>query len=410
LSAASARARLETAKRAVAVVFGVNGFVFASWMARLPVVRDELGMTPGQLGLLLLCLSVGSVSALLTSGIVVHRLGPRRACLSAASVMMVALSVVGLTPAIPVLAVALVVVGTGTAVWDVAMNVEGAGVERLLDRPIMPRFHAGWSLGTVAGAGAGAAAAGLHVPLSWHLVTVCGLGLVSVALAVRRYVGPQVWGGWADEPAGAHGTGSSGVLRAWKEPRTILIGLLALGMAFAEGAANDWLAVGLVDGYGVSHAVAALGFGVFVTAMTVGRLVGPWTLGRFGRVRALRTGAVMVAVGVLAVQAGAAVREQSGLAAALLLAAAGSLTWGAGTALGFPVAMSAAADDPRFAAARVSVVASIGYVAFLAGPPVLGLLGDRFGVVRALVGVGVAVLLSLAVAGAAREPETGYGR
>jgi fucose permease len=416
-------ARLEAAKRAVAVVFGVNGFVIASWLARLPAVRDLLRMTPGELGLLLLCVSVGSVSALLTSGVVVHRIGPRRACLSAASVMSVALSVAGLTPAVPVLAVALMVVGAGTAVWDVAMNVEGAGVERLLDRPIMPRFHAGWSLGTAAGAGIGAAAAGLHVPVSWHLVTVCALALASVTVAVRWYVGPQVWG-WPDGPAGdpvgggdpvdghtdaAHRR-SSGVLRAWREPRTVLIGLLALGMGFAEGAANDWLAVGLVDGYGVSHAVAALGFGVFVTAMTVGRLVGPWTLSTFGRVRALRAGAVTVAVGVLAVQAGAAVREQAGLVVALLLAAAGSLTWGAGTALGFPVAMSAAADDPRFAAARVSVVSAIGYVAFLAGPPVLGLFGDRFGVVRALAGVGAAVLLSLVVAGAARESEAGYGR
>lgn len=399
-------ARLEAAKRAVAVVFGVNGFVFASWISRLPAVRDILGMTPGELGLLLLCVSFGSVTTLVVSGVVVHRLGPRRACLVAASLMTAALAVVSLTPPLGLLAVALVLVGAGTGLWDVAMNVEGAGVERLLGRPIMPRYHAGFSFGTVAGAAVGAGAAGLHVPVAWHLVTVCALGFASVAVAVRWYVGPEVWAFTGDDAAPAV-RGSSGVLRAWREPRTLMIGLLVLGMAFAEGAANDWLAVGLVDGYRVSHAVAALGFGFFVTAMTTGRLVGPWILARFGRVRALRTSALLVAVGVLAVQVGAELREPVGIVAALALAAVGALTWGGGAALGFPVGMTAAADDPRFAAARVSVVSSIGYVAFLAGPPLLGLLGDHVGVIRALVGVGAAVLLSLVAAGAAREPDRG---
>jgi fucose permease len=182
----------------------------------------------------------------------------------------------------------------------------------------------------------------------------------------------------------------------------LAIGLLALGMAFAEGAANDWLALGLVDGYRVQHAVAALGLGLFVTAMTVARMVGPWTLSRAGRVVALRSGAVLVAIGVTAVVLGSALRGPVGLPAALVVAALGSLAWGAGAALGFPVAMSAAADDPRFAAARVSVVSTVGYTAFLAGPPLLGLLGDHVGVLRALLGVGAAVLLSLATAGAAR--------
>jgi hypothetical protein len=399
-------ARLEDAKRAVAVVFGVNGFVFASWTTRLPAVRDILDLTPGRLGILLLAVSIGSVSTLLVAGLVVHRLGPRLACLGAATVMTGSMAGVGMTPAIPVLAGLLVLVGAGIAIWDVAMNVEGAGVERLLGRAIMPRFHAGFSLGTVAGAGVGAAAAALAVPLPWHLGIVSVLALAGVVVAVRWYVGPEVWG-WRPvptEPAAPRGRGSSGVLRAWREPRTLTIGLLALGMAFAEGSANDWLAVGLVDGYGVTHAVAALGFGVFVTAMTLARLAGPWTIERFGRVAALRFGALTVALGVLAVQAGSAIRGTAGLGVALVLATVGALAWGAGAALGFPVAMSAASDEPRYAAARVSVVSTIGYVAFLAGPPLLGLLGDHVGVIRALLGVGAAVLLSLAAAGAARPP------
>jgi hypothetical protein len=183
-----------------------------------------------------------------------------------------------------------------------------------------------------------------------------------------------------------------------------MIGLLVLGMAFAEGSANDWLALGLVDGYLLDHARAALGLGLFVTAMTAARMAGPWTLSRYGRVAALRSGALMVAAGVLAVVAGPQVMAVAGQPAALALAGLGALAWGAGAALGFPVAMSAASDEPRLAAARVSVVSTVGYLAFIAGPPLLGLLADHVGVVRALLGVGGAVLLSLLAAGSAREP------
>jgi cyanate permease len=407
-------ARVEAAKRAVAVVFGVNGFLFASWVARLPAVRDLLHITPGRLGLLLLSISVGSVSTLLIAGFVVHRLGPRMACLVSASTMVGGLVVAAMTPAMPVLVVALALVGCGTGVWDVSMNVEGAGVERLLGRPVMPRFHAGFSLGTVGGAAGGAAAAALSIPVAVHVGVLAVLGLGVVVVALRSFLGPQAWG-WQDadgascddsasEPAEAGGRKGSGVLQAWREPRTVMIGLLALGMAFAEGSANDWLALGLVDGYQVGHAVAALGFGVFVTAMTAARMVGPWTLTRFGRVLSLRTGALMVAAGVLAVVAGPHLLAVAGRPAALALAGVGALAWGSGAALGFPVAMSAASDEPRLAAARVSVVSTIGYLAFIAGPPLLGLLADHVGVVRALLGVGAAVLLSLAAAGAAREP------
>jgi MFS family permease len=384
----------------VAVVFGVNGFLLASWVSRLPAVRDLLHLTPGELGLLLLCLSAGSVSTLLASGVIVHRLGPARAVLVAASVMTASLAVAGMTPPIPVLAAALVLTGAGTAVWDVAMNVAGAAVERILDRAIMSRFHAGFSLGTVAGAGTGALAAALAVPVAWHLPVVAAAGIAFAAWAVRRLRGAGV------PDAGPHGRGRrrgpSGVLRAWREPRTLTIGLMVLGAAFAEGSANDWLAVGLVDGYHVDHAIAAAGLGIFVTAMTAARMWGPGALRRYGRVAAVRAGALLVALGVGAVVAGPQLLAAAGQPAALALAAAGALAWGAGAALGFPVGMSAAADDPGPAAARVSVVSAIGYVAFLAGPPVLGVLGDRLGVIRALLAVSAAVLISLISATALR--------
>jgi predicted MFS family arabinose efflux permease len=382
----------------VAIIFGVNGLLFATWVSRLPAIRDLLHLTPGGLGLLLLCISAGAVSSLLASGFIVHRLGPARAVLIPAVVMTVSLAVAGSTPPIPVLAVVLVLMGAGTSVWDVAMNVEGAQVERLVGRAIMPRFHAAFSLGTVGGAGLGAGAAALGVPVAGHLPAVAVVGLVAVVWAVRRFVAPVP----VPEVSASGRRRSSGVLRAWREPRTLAIGLLVLGMAFSEGTANDWLAVGLVDGYDADHSLAALGFGVFVTAMTAARMVGPSILERYGRVLAVRSGALLVGLGVVAVVVGPQVGEAAGRTAGFAMAAVGSLAWGLGAALGFPVGMSAAADDPERAAARVSVVSAIGYVAFLAGPPILGLLGDRVGVVRALLAAGGAVLLSLLAAGSLR--------
>jgi fucose permease len=283
-------------------------------------------------------------------------------------------------------AVGLFAFGSGAGVWDVAMNVEGADVERRLERTVMPRFHAAFSLGTVAGAGAGALAAAAGLPLHVHLTVGAAVVLAGVLASVRFFT-PV-----ASAARSAGTTGGRHPLAAWRERRTLLIGLMVLAAALVEGTANDWLALALVDGYGTSHAVGAVGFGVFVAAMTVGRISGTWLLDRYGRVVVLRscTGTAIAGVVIFV------------LGGSLPLALAGAALWGFGVSLGFPVGMSAASDEQRHAAARVSVVASIGYTAFLAGPPLIGLLGDRVGVLRALLVILVALVLSLAVTGAAR--------
>jgi MFS family permease len=157
-------------------------------------------------------------------------------------------------------------------------------------------------------------------------------------------------------------------------------------MAFTEGTGNDWLSIALIDGYRVPAALGTLTFALFLAAMTAGRWFGPALIDRYGRVRALRTSAAAALAGLLLIVFGQI----------LPLAMVGSVLLGLGTALGFPVGLSAAADDPAKAPARVSVAASIGYCAFLAGPPVIGFLGDRVGVLRGL--TVTAALLALAIA------------
>jgi fucose permease len=281
--------------------------------------------------------------------------------------------------------VGFMLIGLGVGIWDVAMNVEGADVERRLDRSLMPRLHAAFSLGTVAGAGVGAASAAAGVPLAVQVLVVAALVPMSIAVAVRFFL--RVHNDAAQDVSGGFGA-----LAAWREPRTLLIELLVLGFAFLEGSANDWIAVAMVDGYGASEAVGAIGFCLFVSAMTVGRLLGGSALQRFGRVAVLRATAVTTVIGLLLVMLGGRTA----------LALAGTPLWGLGASLGFPVGMSAAADDPGRAAARVSVVSTIGYAAFLAGPPLIGLVAESVGILRALFVVLGALALGLLTSGASR--------
>jgi fucose permease len=376
------------ARSAVAASFAVSGLAVASFLSRVPGVRDALGLSPAQLGLLLLCLSGGSMVGLPVSGPIVHRFGPARAVLAAS--MTVATGLVTLAAGLQVgvagpAAVGFVLIGLGIGIWDVAMNVEGAGVERRLGRSLMPRLHAAFSLGTMAGAGVGAASAVTGVPLALQVVLVAALMPVSMVLAVRWFLPVH-------NDAGQGASGGSATLAAWQEPRTLVIGLLVLGFAFIEGSANDWIAVAMVDGHGASEALGAIAFGLFVTAMTLGRLIGGSVLERLGRVAVLRASAAITLAGLLLVLLG-------GSTAVALL---GASLWGLGASLGFPVGMSAAADDPVMAAARVSVVSSVGYAAFLAGPPLIVLLAERAGILLALLVVLGALALGLLASGASR--------
>ena len=399
--------RARRARTAVYWVFGVNGCVLSTWASRLPAIRDALDLSPAQIGFVLLAVSVGAMAGLPLSGPVVHRLGPSRTVAAAAVVCTGGVLGVGLAPSVLAIVPVLFLVGLGNGMWDVAMNVEGAEVERRLGVEIMPRFHAAFSLGTVVGAALGSVMATLDVPVSVHLPAVAVVVLGSALACARAFLPADHVRTAGETPVGgapAPSRSGSGVLAAWKEPRTLLLGLMVLGMGLSEGAANDWIAVGMVDGYSVDDGLAAAVYGCFVAAMTGARFTGPWLLARLGRVAALRSGAVAVLLGVSVFVAGSSLAGDVAAEVAVAVAVIGALAWGWGAALGFPVGMSAAADDPVRAAARVSVVSTVGYTAFLAGPPLLGLLGDRIGVVPALSGVAVAVALSLAAAGSARPP------
>ncbi len=406
-------------RNAVVVAYAASGLAFASWVSRLPAIRDALDLTPGNIGVLLLCMTLGSFASVSASGLIVLRLGSKRTIRTGSILVGIGLLLAGLGTSVlssPVAtAIGLAVIGLGTGSWNTASNVEGAAVERAVGRHIMPRLHGAFSLGTVAGAGLGAGAAALAVPVSWHLGAAGVVVAVSVATAaawfradVTPVAGERTYtpdnfedpttGPIPVIPAGA-GPGDAPldnkrkIAQAWRDRRTLLLGVLVLGLALAEGAAGDWVALALADGHGQTDAAGAAGYGLFVTFMTIGRFAGTLVLDRFGRVPVMRWCAALAVFGL-----GVFV-----FAPVPWLAFAGLAVWGLGASLGFPVGMSAAADDPAKAAARVSVVSTIGYGAFLCGPPLLGLLAEHVGILHSLLAVMVMLVVSFLLSPVARK-------
>jgi MFS family permease len=358
------------ARNAVFLAFLLNGFLFATLVSRIPDLRGGLSLDNGALGLLLLSIAVGSILSLPSAGALIQRWSAgavvRAGAACGATGVLVAGVGAGPLGLVPVCSLGLFAFGMGTGVWDVAMNVEGAEVERGLGRSIMPRFHAAWSVGGIAGAAIGVPMAALKAPMPLHFGV---LGLLAVVLALR---GTRLFLPAEEEKAAPSSAGS-----AWLEPRTLAIGVMVLAFTVAEGAAHDWLSLALIDGYDVAHWVGVTGYVTFVCAMTFGRFTGPVVLDRFGRAPVLWGSAALAAAGTMLVISGGPV----------VVVGLGILLWGFGASLGFPVGMSAAADDPARSAARVSVVSTIGYGAFLGGPPLLGWVGDRIGTLHALAAV-----------------------
>ncbi|MFV0252073.1 MAG: MFS transporter, partial [Beutenbergiaceae bacterium] len=328
--------RLRIAMYCVFVTFLLNGVMFASWASRLPAVRDQLGLQPNVMGLVLLFGSMGSLVGLPLSGRLVAAIGARATVIAASFVTVLgfggAVAAVGVGSVVLV-AAALCMGMAGLSAWDIAMNFGGTVVERRLGRSIMPWFHGWFSIGTVAGAAGGALASRVGIALPVHFMIVLPLVLACSLIAVRGWL-PDT----DPEPAADKAVRGQRVsyLRTWLEPRTLLIGLVVFAAALTEGAANDWLALAVVDGFSSSNDVGAIGFTIFVVAMTLMRFVGTGLIDRFGRLAVLRLSTGLAITGLLIF----------GFAPWLPVALFGGLLWGFGAALGFPVGISAASDDP----------------------------------------------------------------
>jgi fucose permease len=381
--------RVVHARNSNFVTFATSGFLFASWLSRIPDVKTTLEISKGTLSFLLLALAVGSLFGLPVAGRVADRVGTKNTVRFGATVGIIGLLIasfsITFSQDLVVPIIGLGFVGLGIGMWDVAQNLEGTLIEQKLNRAIMPWFHAAFSGGTFIGALVGALATWLAVPLSIHLTVVAFVTLLILLWGTSKYI--------AHESPNQESNQSQKVKQksAWTEPRTLLIGVMVLAAAFTEGTANDWLAIGLVEGHGTTASEGVFGLSAFLVFMTAGRVLGSMALDRFGRVLVLRVLFTATLLGCLLFVFGGPVGAYFGAA-----------IWGLGASLGFPVGMSAASDNPKRAAARISVVSTIGYLAFLAGPPLVGFLGEQVGILQALLVVGLVSSLAFLSVPAAR--------
>ncbi|EBE7903468.1 MFS transporter [Salmonella enterica] len=387
----SSRNTLKRRTWALFMFFFLPGLLMASWATRTPAIRDILSVSTAEMGAVLFGLSIGSMSGILCSAWLVKRFGTRkviRTTMTCAVGGMVILSVALWCASPLIFALGLAVFGASFGAAEVAINVEGAAVERELNKTVLPMMHGFYSFGTLAGAGVGMALTALSVPANIHIILAAAVAIAPIFIAIRAI--PDGTGKNASEDAHLQEKG----LPFYRDIQLLLIGVVVLAMAFAEGSANDWLPLLMVDGHGLSPTSGSLIYAGFTLGMTVGRFTGGWFIDRYSRVTVVRASALMGALGI-----GLIIFVDSDWVAGVSV-----ILWGLGASLGFPLTISAASDTGPDAPTRVSVIATTGYLAFLVGPPLLGYLGEHYGLRSAMMVVLALVILAALVAKAVAKP------
>ncbi len=379
----------------ITAAFGLGGITVSAWGPRLPAIKASLGIDTATIGLLLAGVTVGAILGLLASTPLLHWLGSRRSVAGALLVIAGAMTVMGLgliVSSVPLIAVAFVIIGLGIGTLDVLINVEGSAVERAAGRTLMPMMHAAWSVGVAVGSGIGAACAALSItPAAQFIAEAVLVAAATIGIAAGIPHGNRAPDG---QPPRDRTARLRHWLRGWLDWRLLLIGVVMLGVELGEGSANNWLTLAARNNLGQTAAVAAVFFTAFAAGEALTRIFGGPIVDRLGRVRTIRVTTALGIVGVVLFI------EGGSLWAALV----GVLLWAVGVSMGFPLGMSAAAESGPDPAARVSVVASIGYFANLAGPPVIGVLAESVGLLNALWIIAALFVAAFAAAGSLRRP------
>ena len=369
------------ARQAVAAIFLLNGLLFGAWAARIPAVRDRLGLSDGELGLALGCIAVGSLLTMPLAGAAAARFGSRPATRTAFALFCLAAGTVALAPSLGILCVLTFAYGAAGGALDVTMNAHGVAVEGRYGRPVLSGFHAGFSLGGLLGAALGALAATAHLDVRVHLAALATAALLVGLGWSRRFL-----------PAGED-SGARGEPLLVRPPRRLwAIGALGFACLLIEGASADWSGVYLKDELGASPGAAALGFTAFSVTMTAGRLMGDRLVEEFGPVRLVRAGGVVAGVGFATAL----------VAAQPVVGIAGFACLGAGMSTVVPIVFRAAGAVPGLAAGLgLAAVTSMSYLGFLVGPPLIGGVAELTGLPAALL-----LLVGLAIALVTLAPVT----
>jgi MFS family permease len=372
---------LQTWHRSVIVMFALIGPPSMALLVRLPEIKELLGVSTSELGLLLFSGAVGSILALSLAARIISRFGTRPQMLG--GFYLVALGLIGqafaaTTDSVALFAVCIFVTGFGFGIVDVPLNVDGASIEGKRGRSVLPRLHAAFSVGALSGAAIGTLCIALSVDILTQMIVLCSTQMI-LPIVVRRFV-PQHTG--QEEHHKNAEVEKPEKINLFKDKRIMFLGIGILCITLAEGAAVDWLALTIVKDFGESATNAGIAFAIFNLTMTITRFFGGNISDRFGRRNTLQAMAIIGAIGVLMMIFGTSV----------IFAWIGAALWGIGSALGFPLFISEAGEGEN-ATRRVALITVFGYMAFLVGPPTLGLVAEFTGL-RAMLYLIAGALLS----------------
>ncbi|QDQ15368.1 MFS transporter [Streptomyces spectabilis] len=369
-------------RAALTVFFALDGFVFAGWVVRIPAIKEQTGASASALGLALLGVSAGAVVTMTLTGRLCTRFGSHPVTVVCGVLMPLSVALPPLTHSALALGLVLLLFGAAYGGINVAMNSAAVDLVQALRRPVMPSFHAAFSLGGMIGAGLGGLVAG-HLSPTRHLLGLALIGLLVTAVTaptLLRYEVPKTPAA-ADTRAAAprgSGRGTRGLV--------LVFGLVALCTAYGEGALADWGALHLEQDLDAHPGVAAAGYSCFAFAMTIGRLSGTTLLERLGGTRTVVGGGLLAAAGMLL----------GALAPSTGVALAGFAITGLGLANIFPVAIERA--GALAGPSGVAAASTLGYGGMLLGPPAIGFMADWFSLPVALTSVAVLAALAACIA------------
>lgn len=371
---------------AVLVCFGLCGSTVGSWVSRIPAARDQLDAPLSVIGLVLLCMGLGSLVTLPFGSRLIHRFSARLICMAGGVGMAAALSVLPVVRSPYVFGLMLLIAGGALGCWELALNVHGAEVEKAAGRAVMPAFHGLWSGGVMVGSGVGAIMAATGHGLGVHFWIVLPIAVAANIVWATR---------WGDHrvPVADDGTQSRSIMKA-VTPAVLMLAVIILFSNTGEGSASDWLALYVHDQRGLSQGLAAATYTTYSITSTFGRLTGGFVVDRLGRLAVLRIS------GLLTCGAIAVVIFVPGPVAPYV----GAALWGLGLAVVFPTVITIAGmRGGDNSAGAIAVVSTLGYGAFLIAPPLIGLIADRaslgfaLGCVMVLV-LGIAIMAGPALA------------
>lgn len=359
-------------RRSTRLAFLTAGLAMSAWAPLVPYAKQRLALAEGPLGLLLLCLGLGSLLAMPLTGSLAARFGCRKVVLWSALVVCLAMPGLALAPTPLLLGLVLFIFGASLGTLDVAMNVQAVIVEKASGGALMSGFHGMFSLGGFAGAGS----------MAWLLWL--GSGPLGACLAIVVLVALLLWRASPDLLREPEARGSDAPTFVMPHGAVIFIGALCFIVFLAEGAMLDWSAVFLSAERGLEEGRAGLGYAAFAVAMTCGRLTGDRVVGRFGGRRVLLAGGLCAALGFFTVVA----------SPTPAIALAGFALIGLGASNIVPILFTAAGNQRAMPASlAIAAITTIGYAGILAGPALIGFVAHLSSLTLAFATLGGALLL-----------------